>query len=125
MMRVGPLTAVSVSLSIGVLASPFAALYCKADDPATMACCKQDMSECNRTGKTEDCCRTGPASEETVATVVKTQGPESRSRGPLLHPVALPAALALLGPAGAAFVCSSSPSPPHAPASTRTTVLRI
>lgn len=44
----------------GLAASPVAALYCSEGDAAAMACCREDMSQCNQPGKTDDCCRTSP-----------------------------------------------------------------
>ncbi|HXB55330.1 MAG TPA: hypothetical protein VN461_11135 [Vicinamibacteria bacterium] len=59
-----------LATGIGIMGSPVAALYCGEGDAATMACCKRDMSNCNRPGKTEDCCHPSAASGGFVAAKV-------------------------------------------------------
>lgn len=48
-------------VALGLAGSPVAALYCGGDDPAAMACCRQQANECNQPGKADDCCRTVPS----------------------------------------------------------------
>jgi len=50
----------ALMLAVGLVASPVAALFCAEGDAAAMACCREDMSQCNQPGKTDDCCRTSP-----------------------------------------------------------------
>lgn len=53
----------------GLLVSPVAA-SCDVRDAAAMACCQGDMSDCNKAGKTADCCRVNLSDPQTaVATV--------------------------------------------------------
>jgi hypothetical protein len=59
-----------LAMGMGIIGSPVAALYCGERDAATMACCKRDMSNCNRPGKTEDCCHPSAASGGFVAATV-------------------------------------------------------
>ncbi len=47
----------TLALSVTLGGSPLASLYCDNSTPAAMACC-QKAPECNRPGKTDDCCRT-------------------------------------------------------------------
>jgi len=58
-------------VSLGLLGSPLATLYCAGDDPASMACCRKDPESCNRAGKSDDCCRTVPNDGSDSATLVK------------------------------------------------------
>ena len=54
----------AVLLTIAVVGSPLSALFCNDTGPAAMACCQGQMSECNRPGSTEDCCKKVPIEKE-------------------------------------------------------------
>lgn len=76
-----------LATGLGIIGSPVVALSCGERDAATMACCKRDMSNCNRPGKTEDCCHPSAASAGFVAAKVDQSArlaPPSFSLAPLL-----------------------------------------
>lgn len=54
----------TVLLTVALVGSPLSALYCNDTGPAAMACCQGQMSECNRPGATEDCCKKVPIEKE-------------------------------------------------------------
>jgi hypothetical protein len=90
-----------LAMGLGIIGSPVAALYCSERDAATMACCKRDMSNCNRPGKTEDCCHPSAASGGFVAAKVDQSArlaPPSLSLVPQLDHPERPAARAAVGP---------------------------
>lgn len=89
-MRALRLTA--VLLSVGLLGSPISALYCNDVDAAAMACCQGDMSKCNQPGKTEDCCRKIPASQETAGIATKADRIDRLPLAGPLHVAVLSAA---------------------------------
>ena len=90
-----------LATGLGIIGSPVAALYCGEPDAAAMACCKRDMSNCNRPGKTEDCCHPSAASGGLVAAKVD-QSPRlaapSFSLAPQLDPPERPTAEVGVGP---------------------------
>ena len=57
----------AVVLTVALVGSPLAALYCNDLSPAAMACCKDRASECNQPGKTDDCCRKAPVEKGAAA----------------------------------------------------------
>jgi hypothetical protein len=79
----------AVALGVG----PVASLYCDVRDQAAMACCKDDMSECNQPGKTDDCCKTGTANHETASNVVQASRLDKLS----LHDYVMPSVAAPTG----------------------------
>jgi hypothetical protein len=83
-----------LATGLGIIGSPVAALYCGDRDAATMACCKRDMSNCNRPGKTEDCCHPSAANGGFVAAKVDQSprlAPPFFSLAPQLEPPERPA----------------------------------
>lgn len=59
--------AATLVLSVAIVGSPLASLYCVASGPAAMACCQNKASECNQPGKTDDCCRKIPLEKDASA----------------------------------------------------------
>lgn len=114
--------AAAVVIALSLLGSPLAALYCNEADAAAMACCRRDMSHCNMPGKTEDCCRKVPASQESQTAALKAERIEKSRLGPLHHlpavtpdlPVSVPRLDASLH-ASVPVRPSAAPSPPRSP----------
>jgi len=48
----------TLALSVTLVGSPVASLYCDNSTPAAMACCRNKAPECNQPGTSDDCCRT-------------------------------------------------------------------
>ena len=108
-------------VAVGLSASPVAGLYCDTQGQAAMACCQGDMSECNQPGKTADCCRVAPPSQERAVIVGK-----ALDQRPTLDAVALAALPAATLPPPTVHLritrvltLQVDPSPP------RTPILRI
>lgn len=54
----------TVALAVSVVGSPLAG-YCDDSNPAAMACCRDNASECNQPGgPTDDCCRKTPVDKD-------------------------------------------------------------
>jgi hypothetical protein len=87
---VGARRAIALLLATGLLSAPVASLYCDVRDQAAMACCKGDMSECNRPGKTDDCCKTGTANHETSSNVAASRLDRAAPPDVVLHSFASP-----------------------------------
>lgn len=118
----GVARATAVLAAVGLLASPLAALFCTPADAAAMACCRTDMSSCNKPGKTEDCCRKAPASEGTSTAALKAQRPDKlKLAGPPSDALAVaalagvPAAAASPFAFSAPLLVTAAPSPPRSP----------
>jgi hypothetical protein len=54
----------AAALAVALVGSPLAALDCNDTSAAAMACCQDKASECNRPGKTDDCCRKVPVEKD-------------------------------------------------------------
>lgn len=82
-----------VFVSVGLLGSPASALLCVGDDAAAMACCKNDPQDCNRGGKSDDCCRSLPNDGSGSATLVKSASPDAPNQAVVLIPASVASAL--------------------------------
>lgn len=118
--------AAAVFVSVSLLGSPVAALYCNSADAGAMACCQGDMPNCNTPGKTDDCCRRVPASQDTAAVSLKAEGLEKPGLtiGPVDLMIVPGATVVALQPA-AAWVDRSYLVLPSAGPPARRPILRI
>lgn len=69
---------VVVLLSLALPGAVLLGLYCNQASMAAMACCRTGMADCNRAGKTEECCRTTPAGKDSPSAAVQAAKVEKK-----------------------------------------------
>ena len=118
--------AAAVVIALSLVGSPLAALYCNQAAAAAMACCRTGMENCNMPGKTEDCCRRVPASQENQTDALKAVRLEKSRLGPLADlPAVCPDLPVSVPPLETSLQGSVPVRPSAAPSPPRSPILRV